>query len=285
MAPVEHPTIFLVDDDSEQLDLLASFLNRLGFSTATACDGQEALELLLRSYALPSLILLDLNMPQMDGWEFLERKRDDPELAPISVVIITGDRVNAPKNIPALSKPLNLRSLALAANFYCNNGNVEMATMIKRIIGRSDVAREPQSEEKWLAVEQLAEVEVTSEAPNFPIESAILPGRDGRGWRAAENGEQIIRLIFNAPTPLRRIKLQFSETQTERTQEFVLRWSNGRPFREIVRQQWTFSPQGSTSEVEDYRVDLDQVRVLELALKPHLSPNNAVASLAMWRLA
>ncbi len=160
-----------------------------------------------------------------------------------------------------------------------------MATMIKRIIRRSDIARKPDPEEKWLAVEQLAEVEVSSEAANFPIESAILPGREGCGWRAAETGKQIIRLIFNAPISLRRIKLEFAETQTERTQEFVLRWSNGGPFREIVRQQWTFSPQGSTSEVEDYRVDLDQVRVIELVLKPDLHPDNAVASLAVWRIA
>ena len=157
--------------------------------------------------------------------------------------------------------------------------------MIKRIIGQSDVARKPPSDEKWLAVEQLAEVEVSSEAVNFPIESALLAEREGGGWRAAETGEQLIRLIFNTPIRLQRILLEFSETQTERTQEFVLRWSSGGPFREIVRQQWTFSPQGSTSEVEDYRVDLDQVRVIELVLKPDLHPDNAVASLAVWRIA
>jgi hypothetical protein len=157
--------------------------------------------------------------------------------------------------------------------------------MIKRIISRSNVIQGSQSEDKWLPIEELAEVELTSEDPAFPIESAIVIGKEGRGWRAAGPGEQIIRLIFNEPTAMQRIKLQFSETQTERTQEFVLRWSNGGPFREIVRQQWTFSPQGSTSEVEDYRVNLDQVRVIELVLKPDLHPDNAVASLAIWRIA
>lgn len=128
MSTIEHAAILLVDDDPEQVDLLAIFLNRLGFSTAIACDGQQALEELLRSYALPSLILLDLKMPRMDGWEFLERKRNDPELAPIPVVIITGDRADAPENIPALSKPLSLRNLALAANFYCSDGSLKIAT-------------------------------------------------------------------------------------------------------------------------------------------------------------
>lgn len=159
--------------------------------------------------------------------------------------------------------------------------------MRKRIIGRSEIAQQPPSEEQWLDVEHIAEVEVTSEDRNFPIESAVVPGREGAGWRAAEQGEQLIRIILNAPTPLRRIRLHFEETDAARTQEFVLRWADcrGGPFREIVRQQWTFSPQGSTSEVEDYQVSLAQVAVLELALKPDLIPNDAVASLAMWRIA
>jgi hypothetical protein len=56
------------------------------------------------------------------------------------------------------------------------------------------------------------------------------------------------------------------------------------PFREIVCQQWSFSPQGSTSEIEDYRVNLDSVSVLELALKPDLTPANACATLVSWRM-
>jgi hypothetical protein len=51
------------------------------------------------------------------------------------------------------------------------------------------------------------------------------------------------------------------------TQEFTLRWSQaGGPFREIVRQQWHFSPHGSTIEVEDYQIDLERASVLELTL-------------------
>jgi hypothetical protein len=55
-------------------------------------------------------------------------------------------------------------------------------------------------------------------------------------------------------------------------------------FREIVRQQWSFSPQGSTSEIEDYQVNLDTVSILELAIKPDLTPDNAFATLARWRM-
>jgi hypothetical protein len=133
-------------------------------------------------------------------------------------------------------------------------------------------------------IEQLAKVEVTSEDPNFPIESAFLSG-EGSGWRAAEKGEQLIRMVFDSPRIIRRIRLEFSERKIER-KEFTLRWSGepGAPLREIVRQQWSFSPRGSTREVEDYRIDLDSVSVLELAIKPDLNPDNGVATLAEWRL-
>ena len=56
-------------------------------------------------------------------------------------------------------------------------------------------------------------------------------------------------------------------------------------FREIVRQQWTFSPQGSTNEVEDYQVDLENVSILELTIKPDLTPENAFATLTRCRVA
>src|SRR5262249_13099370 len=125
-----------------------------------------------------------------------------------------------------------------------------------------------------------------SEDAAHPIESALLPGR-ASGWRAAGPGKQTIRLLFNHPQRLRRIWMNFLEPGTERTQEYVLRWSpdSGRSFRAIVRQQWNFSPQGATSETEDHHVELPAVTVLELNIIPDISGGNAVASLAQLRLA
>ena len=157
--------------------------------------------------------------------------------------------------------------------------------MRKTVIDPATVHSEPRTEQEWLDLEEVAKVEVTSEDPSFPLESALV-SRKRPGWRAAERGKQIIRIIFDKPTRLRRIRLEFSETEIARTQEFTLQWSaepEG-PFREIVRQQWSFSPQGSTSEIEDYRVNLDSVSVLELALKPDLTPANACATLVSWRM-
>nr|AYC79884.1 carbohydrate-binding protein [uncultured bacterium] len=86
---------------------------------------------------------------------------------------------------------------------------------------------------------------------------------------------------------IRRIRLRFAEVDVERTQEFTIRWSGaegGTP-KEIVRQQWNFSPAGATSEVEDYEADLDRVSVLELSIKPDIRGGEARASLAEWRIA
>jgi uncharacterized protein (DUF736 family) len=142
-----------------------------------------------------------------------------------------------------------------------------------------------ESEQGWLDLEQIATVEVTSEDPRFPIESAFGPRR-GRGWRASQKGDQQIRIIFDEPMSLHRIQLRFHEAECERTQEFTLRWSPaaGEPTNEIVRQQWNFSPTGSTTEIEDYPIDLNAVRVLERAIQPDRGHGEAVATLAAWHL-
>ena len=141
-------------------------------------------------------------------------------------------------------------------------------------------------QENWLPVEDIAQVEISSEDADHPVESALLP-RQGEGWRAAEPGVQILRLLFDRPQQLRHIRLRFVEEDLERTQEFVLRYSNDnqQTFHEIVRQQWNFSPEGATSEVEEYRVELSDVTGLELAINPDISGGNVRASLAELRLA
>ncbi len=140
--------------------------------------------------------------------------------------------------------------------------------------------------QEWLRLEQLANVEVTSEDPDYPVES-VFTGNGGQGWRAAKPGRQVIRLLFHEPQSIRQIHLEFSETQVARSQEFTLRWGTAADgsLREIVRQQWNFSPQGAISQVEDYRVNLSGIAVLELVVDPDLSGGEAVATLEAWRIA
>ena len=143
----------------------------------------------------------------------------------------------------------------------------------------------PHLDEAWLDLDRAAVVEVTSEDQDYPVETALVSG-EMRGWRAGSPGTQTIRLIFDEPQRLIRIALVFEETETERTQEFVLRWSpdGGLSFREIVRQQWNFSPPKTVREMEDYRVDLSGVTVLELVIVPSISREAARASLKSLRL-
>lgn len=93
----------------------------------------------------------------------------------------------------------------------------------------------------WMDLEALAEVEVSSEDPQWPIDGALIEG-DGRGWRAAAPGEQKLRIRFEAPQSLGVIHLVFEEAEYERVQEFALQWSpdRGRTFHALVRQQFTF---------------------------------------------
>ena len=137
----------------------------------------------------------------------------------------------------------------------------------------------------WLDLRDLATVEITSEDVDHPIEAALIPDR-GPGWRAARSGKQTIRLVFDEPISIWRMLLRFEEQEHGRTQEFVLRWlSQSQSLREIVRQQYTFSPPGTTQEIEDYSFKLSGVVALELQIVPDISGGGTYASLAEMRLA
>src|SRR4030095_7302227 len=126
--------------------------------------------------------------------------------------------------------------------------------MRKCLIG-PEVPSGPHSESGWLALDNIAAVEITSEDPAYPIEGALLPG-GGSEWRAATAGKQMIRIRFDRPERLSRIALEFNAQGAPRTQQYVLRWSDddGKSFHEIVRQQWNFSAPNATCESEDHRV-------------------------------
>ncbi len=156
--------------------------------------------------------------------------------------------------------------------------------MRKRIIhqGTQDASA---SNQQWLNLETLAEIEVTSEDAEHPIESALIPST-GSGWRAGQPGQQTVRLLFDEPQRIRRMRLVFQENEQERTQQFVLRWSSdrGQSYREIVRQQYNFSPPDTTRELEDLTVELDGLTTLELNIIPNISGGLARASLNQLRL-
>jgi hypothetical protein len=141
--------------------------------------------------------------------------------------------------------------------------------MRKSIVSPSSAAA-VEKREVWRDLERIARVEITSEDEAFPIEHA-LSKTETTGWRAAGTGPQVIRMHFDEPQAIRRIQLHFVEKAAERSQEFAVYAGAGTELREVVRQQWSFSPHGSTEEIEDYTVNLDGVTTLELRIDPDRS--------------
>src|SRR5262245_26845005 len=88
--PPPAKAVLVVEDSIDTRDSLAFLLRSVGgYQVSTAANGQEALDR-LRAGPRPGLILLDLLMPTMDGWEFCHRLRQDPALASIPVVVVSG---------------------------------------------------------------------------------------------------------------------------------------------------------------------------------------------------
>lgn len=135
MVPVAAPSpnpgsfqvrgpILIVDDDPDLRELMSDLLASHGYAVETAADGQEALDYLHSSRASPSLIILDLMMPRMDGWEFREHQRADPELARIPVVVFSGvhDLERCTRDIAAveiLPKPIDIDRLHRTLRRHC----------------------------------------------------------------------------------------------------------------------------------------------------------------------
>lgn len=161
--------------------------------------------------------------------------------------------------------------------------------MRKSLIQSSSPGTTQPPSEHWLDLAAIAQVEISSEDPLFPIEHA-LGAAVSSGWRASCVGPQVVRIIFDHPTPIRRISLHFIDRASERSQEFALYATHsGHTMQEVVRQQFSFSPGGATEEIEDYTVDLHGVTVLELRIDPDRAHDpahsRAYATLNSLRLA
>lgn len=115
--------VLVVDDDEDTRSVLSDALEAAGYQVETASDGFEALALLARAMATPSLMLIDLHMPNMDGWTLCAKVRDERPDSAMAVVAISADLMNAAEieelGVDAyVRKPLGLADLlALTARF------------------------------------------------------------------------------------------------------------------------------------------------------------------------
>lgn len=114
MVPKERP-VLIVDDDLDIREALTDVLEDRGFGVLTAANGLEALKVLRGAMLPPSVILLDLMMPIMDGYGFLQEYKNDPVLASIPLAIITAghgvDRSRLGNGWPIVPKPIDVPHL------------------------------------------------------------------------------------------------------------------------------------------------------------------------------
>jgi hypothetical protein len=149
--------------------------------------------------------------------------------------------------------------------------------MRKSVLAPVHPAEPRPSLDAWLDLESLASLEISSEDPAHPFEHALRG--ETEGWKSTDPGLQTIRLKFDEPQNIRRIRLEFHESQHERAQEFSISAITDGQKRQVVRQQWAFSPTGSTIEVEDYTVNLPNVSALEIEIDPGRHDKSAHATL------
>jgi hypothetical protein len=118
----------------------------------------------------------------------------------------------------------------------------------------------------------IATVLVTSEDPDHPIDH-VFDGQRGPGasrWIAAQSGEQRVILAFDAPQTIQKLCVEINEPDVSRTQEMDVSISTdaGRTYREVLRQEYTFSPPATSHEREEWTLNADGVSHLQLRIKP-----------------
>jgi CheY-like chemotaxis protein len=124
MASADKDLVMIVEDDADTLDALNALLTQFGFDTLLAQNGREALEKLRAAARLPCVIILDLLMPEMDGWQFRTEQQADPALRAIPVVIVTADvrggsRAKAAGAVAFIPKPVDIEKLMGSVRASC----------------------------------------------------------------------------------------------------------------------------------------------------------------------
>jgi hypothetical protein len=140
----------------------------------------------------------------------------------------------------------------------------------KQILTEWPISKAPWIGEKEIAA--IATVWVTSEAADNPIDYAFdnRRGPGGSRWVAAETGAQRLILAFDQPQTLHSITVEVEEPEVSRTQELQVSVStdNGQTFQELRRQEYTFSPPGTTFEREEWAVTAEAVTHLQIVILP-----------------
>jgi CheY-like chemotaxis protein len=115
---LKRHSVLVVDDEPSVRSLFEEALTESGHSVAVAENGAEALDQ-LRDGSLPCVVLTDVRMPRMDGFELSRAVADDPQLASIPIVVLTGDRILSFTS-PARDKPFSVAELDALVQRSCS---------------------------------------------------------------------------------------------------------------------------------------------------------------------
>lgn len=121
MSVTMSKLVLIVDDDPDALDAMRLLLSTSGYDVRTASDGTEALTLLSAGLS-PRLVITDIMMPELTGWELLQAMRADHALQTVPVVMMTASFISShPEGVPVLEKPFGLDSLLAIVDKYCSS--------------------------------------------------------------------------------------------------------------------------------------------------------------------
>jgi len=118
---VTPPTVLIVEDDQDTREMLTSFLQLEGYLTETATNGREALDRLAGGITA-NVIVLDLMMPVMDGWQFRRRQIEDAQLSKIPTIVVSAagrDRMAQISADAYLAKPIDMDELLSRVSQLC----------------------------------------------------------------------------------------------------------------------------------------------------------------------
>lgn len=121
-ATAKRCLVAIIEDDTEFRDMLRELLEEERYDVVALSNGAEALET-LRGDTLPNVILLDVSMPVMDGFDFLRFRNDDPQLAAVPVVLVTNAKPHERPTIgvnDVVRKPIDIDEILFAIKRYCS---------------------------------------------------------------------------------------------------------------------------------------------------------------------
>lgn len=114
-------SVLIIEDEEAVRESIRDVLELQGYVVIAAGDGQTALEYLQLTDKLPCMILLDLMMPRMNGWQFLDQQRTDPKLSKIPVILCSAYKESAAaiKSAAMLTKPVQRHALLKTVENFC----------------------------------------------------------------------------------------------------------------------------------------------------------------------